>query len=132
MAKTTLTDDDDVLALDVGTYYTWRVKPKNFPALLVSWSTVVVKAVGNQPIDGKNVTITDTNASQLVNTYSGSASTGKWSGWRVPNSTTMASKTDVTTAISTATAKYIQASSEADAKTKSASDTNNLYYTVES
>ncbi|MCT3566687.1 hypothetical protein [Levilactobacillus brevis] len=109
LAKTTLTADDDVLTLDPGTYYTWGVKPKNFPAL-VSWSTVVVKAVGNQPIDGKNVTITDTNASQLVNTYSGSDSTGKWSGWRVPNSTTMASKTDVTTAVSTATANMVDSS----------------------
>ena len=103
IVKNTLTADDDVLTLDPGTYYTWGVKPKNFPAL-VSWSTVVVKAVGNQPIDGKNVTITDTNASQLVNTYSGNASTGKWSGWRVPNASSMASKSDVTTAISTATA----------------------------
>lgn len=109
LAKSTLTADDDVLALDAGTYYTWGVKPHNFPAL-VSWSTVVVKAVGNQPIDGKSVTITDTNASQLVNTYSGSASTGKWSGWKVPNSTTMASKTDMTTAISTATDNMVDSS----------------------
>ena len=97
MAKTTLTANDDVLALGPGTYYTWGVKPNNFPAL-APWSTVVVKTVGNQPMDGKNVTITDTNAFQLVNTYSGNPPTGKWSGWRVPNSTTMASKTDVTTA----------------------------------
>ncbi|ARW50306.1 hypothetical protein [Levilactobacillus brevis] len=97
MAKTTLTANDDVLALGPGTYYTWGVKPNNFPAL-APWSTVVVKTVGNQPMDGKNVTITDTNAFQLVNTYSGNPPTGKWSGWRVPNSTAMASKTDVTTA----------------------------------
>jgi len=107
MIKKTLTADDDVLTLDPGTYYTWGFKPKNFPALVSSWSTVVVKAVDNQPIDGKNVTITDTNASQLVNTYSGSDSTGKWSGWRVPNSTTMASKSDVTTAVSAATANMV-------------------------
>lgn len=85
MVKRTLTADDDVLTLDTGTYYTWGAKPKNFPATLVSWSTIVVQTVGNQPLDGKNVTITDTHASQLINTYSGSASTGKWSGWRMPN-----------------------------------------------
>ncbi|QBJ03868.1 hypothetical protein SAC12B_0079 [Lactobacillus phage SAC12B] len=103
MIKKTLTANDDVLALDPGTYYTWGVKPNNYPALS-PWSTVVVKTVGNQPMDGKNVTITDTNASQLVNTYSGNPPTGKWFGWRVPNSTAMASKTDVTTAINAATA----------------------------
>lgn len=106
MVKRILTADDDVLTLDPGTYYTWGVKPNNYPALS-PWSTVVVKTVGNQPMDGKNVTITDTNASQLVNTYSGNPPTGKWSGWRVPNSTAMASKTDVTTAISTATANMV-------------------------
>lgn len=109
IVKNTLTADDDVLTLDPGTYYTWGVKPKNFPAL-VSWSTVVVKAVGNQPMDGKNVTITDTNVSQLVNTYSGNPPTGKWSGWRVPNSTTMAAKSDVTTAVSAATANMVDSS----------------------
>ncbi|MEE8823754.1 MAG: pyocin knob domain-containing protein [Lentilactobacillus sunkii] len=104
MVKRVLSADDDVLTLDPGTYWVWGKAPNNYPVGISPWSMAVVKSIGNQPIDGKNVTITDTNAYQLVNTYSGNASTGKWSGWRVPNSTTMASKSDVTTAVNAATA----------------------------
>lgn len=101
MVKRALTADDDVLVLDPGTYWLWGTAPKNYPALS-QWATVVVREVGDHQLDGKSVTITDVDGSQLINTYSGGPST--WLGWQVPNAVTMASKSDVTTAISAATA----------------------------
>ena len=104
VVKHILTADDDVLALDPGTYYTWFVKPKNYPEGLNQFATVVVRDIGNHQIDERSITITDCNGHQQINNHWGSASTGKWSGWQVPNSDTMATKSDVTTAVSAATA----------------------------
>jgi len=102
MAKRVLTADDDVLSLDVGTYWVWGSMPKNYPTT-VPWGTVVVKL---KPTSNNSqneiVEVTDVSNTRLINTYAGSPI--HWSGWRVPNSNTMASKTDLTTAISTATA----------------------------
>ncbi|WCJ52074.1 phage baseplate upper protein [Lentilactobacillus buchneri] len=67
--KRLLTADDDVLKLDPGTYWVWGTAPKNYPALSI-WATVVVREVGDHQSDGQNVTITDVNGSQLINTYS--------------------------------------------------------------
>lgn len=109
MVKRTLTANDDVLTLDPGTYWAWGPLPKNYPTRS-PWGTVVVKL---NPIstDGQNkmVEVTDVDSNnRVINTYYGSPA--HWSGWRVPNSTTMASKSDVTTAISTATANMVDSS----------------------
>lgn len=101
MVKRALTADDDVLVLDPGTYWVWGTAPKNYPAGIQAWSTVVVR----DSIKFRIVTITDTLNYQLVNIYAGNPIT--WSGWQVPNSGTMASKSDVTTAVSTATANMV-------------------------
>jgi len=102
MVKRVQTSDDDILSLDPGTYWVWGTAPKNYPTS-VSWGTVVVKL---SPIstngNNKLVEVTDVSRNQLINTYAGSPLT--WSGWQVPNSSTLASKSDVTTAISAATA----------------------------
>lgn len=105
MVKSTLTANDDVLTLDPGTYWVWGKAPKNYPTS-VPWGTVVVKlnSISN---NGNNrlVEVTDVSRNQLINTYSGVPVT--WSGWQVPNASAMASKSDVTTAISTATANMV-------------------------
>ncbi|MFW2822491.1 hypothetical protein ACN50E_09175 [Levilactobacillus brevis] len=97
IVKYTLTADDDVLTLDSGTYYTLGVTPKNYPTSAVNWSHVVVKTLSNGSTTySKIVEVFDTSNHQIFNIYSGYPL--KWSGWLVPNSTTMASKSDVTTA----------------------------------
>ena len=102
MVKSTLTANDDVLTLDPGTYWVWGKAPKNYPTS-VPWGTVVVK-LNSISTSGNNrlVEVTDVSRNQLINTYSGVPVT--WSGWQVPNASAMASKSDVTTAVSTATA----------------------------
>lgn len=98
MVKRVLTADDDILALDFGTYWTRGVAPKNYPTS-GTYGNVAVKRLG---ANSKLVAVSDNYNNHLVNLYTGSPIT--WSGWQVPNSTTMASKSDVTTAISAATA----------------------------
>ena len=95
MAKRTLTADDDLLTLDPGTYWVLGTAPKNYPSGIQAWSTVVVR----DSIDFRSETITDTFGCQLINIHAGNPLV--WFGWRVPNSTTMASKSDVTTATAT-------------------------------
>ena len=102
IVKRILTADDDVLTLDPGTYYTWSAQPKNYPTSAIPWGRVVVKMVSPDGLpsdtaaDNKVVEAFDTHNHQVVNIYQGNPP--KWSGWQVPNSDTMASKSDVNTA----------------------------------
>lgn len=102
LVKKTLTATDDVLALDPGTYLVNGTSPKNYPTTASSYGVVVVKQLSTKSM---MISIKDTYNEDLVNILSGSPL--YWSGWRVPNSTTMASKSDVQTAISTATANMV-------------------------
>ena len=96
MVKRTLTADDDILALDPGTYYVWSgISPKNYPKSATPWGIVVVKMLSNST-NTKLVEVFDTYNNHLVNIYQGYPVT--WSGWRVPNSDTIATKSDVSAA----------------------------------
>lgn len=103
LAKTTLTADDDVLTLADGMYRVWKIVPKNLPAIGdgsgSDWGYITVKSINTGT---RWVTFSNVLGNSATNILSGSPAT--WGGWRVPNSTTMASKTDVTTAIRAATA----------------------------
>lgn len=103
LAKTTLTADDDVLTLADGMYRVWKVVPKNLPAIGdgsgSDWGYITVKSINTGT---RWVTFSNVLGNSATNILSGSPAT--WGGWHVPNSNTMATKTDVTTAISTATA----------------------------
>jgi len=106
IVKTTLTARDDVLNLDYGSYTISGPLPKNAPDLEntgINWGTLVVLKM----LSGANKTLEyrDVKGNVLINILSGKPLT--WSGWHVPNSKTMASKTDVTTAINTATANMV-------------------------
>ncbi|WP_347786889.1 hypothetical protein [Levilactobacillus brevis] len=109
LAKTTLTADDDVLTLADGMYRVWKIVPKNLPAIGdgsgSDWGYITVKSINTGT---RWVTFSNVLGNSATNILSGSPAT--WGGWRVPNSTTMASKTDLTTAISTATANMVDSS----------------------
>ncbi|OCB80970.1 hypothetical protein A8O18_04110 [Lentilactobacillus parabuchneri] len=102
MFKRMLTGDDDVLTLDAGTYGTWGSKPKNYPTNATPWGLVVVEIFSFDGLhDGtsegnKIVKVLDGLDNEMINIYQGSPI--KWSGWQVPNSDTMATKSDVNTA----------------------------------
>ncbi|MDV2566171.1 hypothetical protein [Levilactobacillus brevis] len=106
IVKTTLTATDDVLNLDYGSYTISGPLPKNVPDIEntgINWGTLVVRKI----LSGANKTLEyrDVKGNVLINILSGKPLT--WSGWHVPNSGTMASKSDVTTAISAATANMV-------------------------
>ena len=109
MAKKTLTANDDVLTLADGMYRVWDTVPKNIPAIGDGsgrdWGYITVKSINTGT---RWVTFSNVLGSSATNILSGSPAA--WGGWRVPNSTTMASKTDVTTAVSTATANMVDSS----------------------
>ncbi|MEE8823499.1 MAG: hypothetical protein SOH56_02055 [Lentilactobacillus sunkii] len=98
MVKRMLTPDDDLLALDPGTYYVWGPTPKNYPTSAVPYATVVAKTFSEDAVTGdtKLVEVFDTCNLSLANIYAGNPIS--WQGWRVPNSDTMASKSDVSAA----------------------------------
>ena len=114
MAKRLLTADDDVLVLGAGTYYVWGKTPKNYPTNVIPWGRVVIKMLSpdglpnGTNLDNKIVEASDGLNNKMINIYQGNPP--KWSGWQVPNSDTMASKSDVTTAINTATANMVDSS----------------------
>lgn len=114
MFKRMLTAGDDVFTLDAGVYCVWANNPKNYPTNATPWGTVVVKIFsGNGLPEGTNegnkiVEVFDVYNNHLVNIYEGNPMA--WSGWRAPNAGIMASKSDVTTAISTATANMVDSS----------------------
>lgn len=95
--KRVLTADDDVLALDPGTYYVWGgLIPKNYPtSVIIPWGIVVVKMLSNST-NTKLVEVFDTHNNHLVNLYQGYPVS--WSGWQLPNAGTIATKSDVNTA----------------------------------
>ncbi|MDM7552611.1 hypothetical protein [Levilactobacillus brevis] len=106
MAKTTLTANDDVFTLGAGTYHVWGIAPKNYPTSAVPWGRVVVKMFSNDiSLDTKLVEVFDTSNHHLVNLHTGYPTV--WSGWEVPNATTMATKSDVTTAVSAVNANMV-------------------------
>lgn len=105
MAKKTLTADDDVLTLADGVYSVSGVLPKKLPNTGSEWGYIMVKAINTNT---RWVTFYDFLGNSLTNILGGEPAT--WSGWYVPNSTTMATKTDVTTAISAATANMADTS----------------------
>ncbi|MGR6794197.1 hypothetical protein [Levilactobacillus brevis] len=110
MVKRTLTATDDILALDPGTYYVWGNTPKNYPTKAVPWGRVTVKMLepDGTNVDTKLVEVFDTSNNHWINIHAGYPIV--WSGWEVPNATTMATKSDVTTAVSTATANMVDSS----------------------
>lgn len=111
MIKNTLTADDDVLTLADGIYVVWGVVPKNIPDISShpgsgsDWGYITVKSTKNLT---RWVNFYSVSGNSATNILSGSPAT--WGGWRVPNSTTMASKYDVTTAVNTATANMVDSS----------------------
>ncbi|MGR6795618.1 hypothetical protein [Levilactobacillus brevis] len=157
MAKTTLTANDDVFTLGAGTYHVWGIAPKNYPTSAVPWGRVVVKMFSNDiSLDTKLVEVFDTSNHHLVNLHTGYPTV--WSGWEVPNSATMASKTDVITATAnmvhrnpdtsavvdsvnfTGTAQksgssilaqsdWVKSDNDSDAKTASSNNLEGFYYT---
>ncbi|WP_191991475.1 pyocin knob domain-containing protein [Lentilactobacillus buchneri] len=103
MFKRLLTADDDVLMLDSGIYCVWGgPTPKNYPTNVINYARVVVKNFSANDINTGNtiVEVFDAINNHLINIYQGSPM--KWSGWQVPNSNIMASKSDVTTDITDA------------------------------
>lgn len=102
MFKRLLTADDDVLMLDSGIYCVWGPTPKNYPTNVINYARVVVKRFSASDINTGNtiVEVFDAINNHLINIYQGSPM--KWSGWQVPNSNIMASKSDVTTDITDA------------------------------
>ena len=110
MFKNTLTADDDVFTLGAGTYYVWGNTPKNYPTKAVPWGRVTVKMLEPDVTnaDTKLVEVFDTSNNHWINIHAGYPIV--WSGWEVPNATTMATKSDVTTAVSTATANMVDSS----------------------
>nr|DAO86408.1 MAG TPA: tail collar fiber protein [Caudoviricetes sp.] len=98
MFKRTLTADDDVLALDAGIYCAWGVSPKNYPTSVNNYARVVVKKFSGLDVSTGNiiVEVLDAFNNKMLNIYQGGPPA--WSGWHVPNSNTMASKSDVSTA----------------------------------
>lgn len=103
-----ITSTTDLFTLDPGTYFGNNVTPVNGPAInsLPATNYFWVKletTKANTSI--KKLTWTDNGNHHYTNDYYGAPA--KWHNWQVPNSTTMASKSDVTTAISTATANMV-------------------------
>lgn len=98
MFKRTLTADDDVLALDAGIYCAWGVSPKNYPTSVSNFARVVVKKFSGLDVSTGNiiVEVLDAFNNKMLNIYQGGPPT--WSGWKAPNSGTMATKSDVSTA----------------------------------
>ncbi|WP_204121105.1 hypothetical protein [Levilactobacillus sp. 244-2] len=112
MVKRVLSADDDVLTLDPGTYWVWgKPAPKNYPTDAIPWGRVVVKMLSpdglpnGTNVDNKIVEVSDTNSNRVINISQGWPLS--WSGWQVPNSDTMASKSDVTTAVSAVNANMV-------------------------
>lgn len=100
-----ITSTTDLFTLDPGTYFGNNVVPVNGPAInsLPATNYFWVKletTKANASI--KKLTWTDNGNHHYTNYYYGAPA--KWHDWQVPNSTTMASKADVTTAITAATA----------------------------
>lgn len=99
MFKRVLTADDDILTLGAGIYCVWGgVPPKNYPTSINNYARVVVKAFSGMDISTGNtiVEVLDAFNHQMINIYQGYPMA--WSGWQVPNSDTMATKSDVSTA----------------------------------
>ena len=107
MAKTTLTANDDVLALDPGTYHVWGPTPKNYPTSVWPWGIVVVKRLSpdDSSVDNMLVEAFDTGNHKMFNIFSGTPLA--WSGWQASNSGIMATKSDVTTAVSAVNANMV-------------------------
>ncbi|KWT47447.1 hypothetical protein ABB39_08475 [Levilactobacillus brevis] len=107
MVKSTLTADDDVLALDPGTYHVWGPTPKNYPTSVWPWGIVVVKILSpdDSSVDNRLVEAFDTGNHKMFNIFSGAPLA--WSGWQAPNSGIMATKSDVTTAVSAVNANMV-------------------------
>ncbi|WP_367294113.1 hypothetical protein [Levilactobacillus brevis] len=84
IVKTTLTATDDVLNLADGTYWVWKVVPKNLPAIGdgsgSDWGYVTVKSIsaGTRWVEYTNIF-----RRRKINVYSGSPAS--WSGWYMPN-----------------------------------------------
>jgi len=109
MFKKTLTANDDVLTLSDGMYQVWGPVPKNLPNIGYGsgsdWGYITVKSVNSGT---RWVTYSNTSGKSEINILRGDPA--NWSGWQVLNSDIMASKTDVTTAVNTATANMADSS----------------------
>ena len=98
MFKRVLTADDDILTLGAGIYCVWGATPKNYPTSINNYARVVVKMFSGLGISTGNtiVEVFDAYNNHMINIYQGYPMA--WSGWQVPNSGTMATKSDVSTA----------------------------------
>ncbi|WP_261907076.1 collagen-like triple helix repeat-containing protein [Lentilactobacillus kefiri] len=98
MFKRVLTADDDILKLGAGIYCVWGQTPKNYPTSINNYARVVVKMFSGIGISVGNiiVEVLDAFNNKMINIYQGGPPV--WSGWQVPNSGTMATKSDVSAA----------------------------------
>ncbi|WP_251954395.1 hypothetical protein, partial [Levilactobacillus brevis] len=103
-----ITSTTDLFTLDPGIYYGDNVTPVNGPAInsLPTTNYFWVKLEAPKAnVSVKKLTWTDNGDNHYANDYYGAPS--KWHNWQVPNSGTMATKSDVTTAVSAVNANMV-------------------------
>ena len=106
-----ITSTTDLFTLDPGIYFGKAVTPVNGPAInsLPATNYFWVKMETTKATASiKKLTWIDNGNNHYTNDYYGAPA--KWHSWQVPNAGTMATKSDVTTAISTATANMVDSS----------------------